>query len=74
MEDTEESGLPRLQEECWKTMGDSFEDKKVRPIGGDSNQDKNILIEPLQYLTCRKYSKWCFKEWSGNFLGMFSLN
>lgn len=74
MEDTEESSLTRLPEERWKTMRDSFEYKRVRPIGEDGNQDKYILIEPLQYLTCGKYSKWCFKEWSANFLVMFTLN
>ena len=74
MEDAEENSLPGLQEEHWKTMGDSFEDNRVRLIGEDSNQHKNILIEPLLYLTCGKYSKWSFKKWSANFLGMISLS
>lgn len=50
MEDIGESSLPRFQEECWETVGDSFEDKRVRHIGKDINQHKNILIEPLYYL------------------------
>lgn len=51
----------------------NFEEERVGLIKEDFNQHKNVLIEPLLCLTLGNTEKWCFKEWSADFLGIFSL-